>query len=76
MLVFQILIKERECHALASRIVVFGRYHYLIMYLEPCFFLFAKIVKLYALLLRSRMHRETLIQGTALTGIVKDKFTM
>ena len=40
MLVFEVLIKERECHALAWRIEVLGRYHYLIIYLEPCFFLF------------------------------------
>ena len=56
MLVFEILIKERECHALASRIEVLGRS--------------------FMTLSRARMHRETLIQGTALTGIVKDKFTM
>ena len=74
MLVFEILIKERECHALASRIEVLGRYHYLIIYLEPFFFYL--LIKLYAPLLRARMHRETLIQGTALTEIVKDKFTM
>ena len=75
MLVFEILIKECECHALASHIEVLGRYYYLIIYLEPCFF-FYLLIKLYAPLLRARMHRETLIQGTALTGIVKDKFTM
>ena len=39
-------------------------------------FFFYLLIKLYAPLLRARMHRETLIQGTALTEIVKDKFTM
>ena len=75
MLVFETLIKKRECHALASRIEVLGRYCYLIIYLEPCFF-FYLLIKLYAPLFRARMHREILIQGTALTEIVKDKFTM